>query len=112
MKIPAAHGRNFCLKVSKLRIIIDKVKKMAIFKKGKENKKQKNQQGQKTQFPVSNDDYLKKELYATVRENIDYLKIYQGECWDFVTVEFTLENNHQEIDVGLAYLAGLVDQNS
>lgn len=110
MKIPAAHGRNFCLKVSKLRIIIDKVKKMAIFKKGKENKKQKNQQGQKTQFPVSNDDYLKKELYATVRENIDYLKIYQGECWDFVTVKFTLENNHQEIDVGLAYLAGLVDQ--
>ena len=40
MKIPAAHGRNSCLKVSKLRIIIDKVK-MAIFKKEKKTKTEK-----------------------------------------------------------------------
>ncbi|NLD26696.1 MAG: spore germination protein, partial [Acholeplasmataceae bacterium] len=59
----------------------------------------------------SNDDYLYKNIFSTVKENLDYIKMYQGECWDFVSNEFTLENNFQEIEVALVYYAGLVDQN-
>lgn len=82
---------------------------MAIFKKEKKQLEKK-EMDNKPQFPISNEDYLHKGLYQTVKENIDYLKIYQGECWDFSTDEFTLENNFQEIDVGLVHLAGMIDQ--
>jgi spore germination protein KA len=59
----------------------------------------------------SNDDYLHKNLFQTVKENLDYIRSYQGECWDFVSNDFTLENSYQEIDVALVYYAGMVDQN-
>jgi spore germination protein KA len=84
---------------------------MALFNKNsKKEKNEKVENPETTKFPESNDDYLNRSLFSTVKENIDYLKAYQGECWDFVTGEFTLENNYQEINVGIVYLAGLVDQ--
>lgn len=84
---------------------------MAIFKRGNESKKKETPKAaEQTKFPESNDDYVLKKIFSTVKENIEYLNRYQGDSWDFVKVEFTLENNYQEINVGLVYLAGMVDQ--
>lgn len=54
-------------------------------------------------------EYLNKPLYTTVDENIDYLKQIFGESFDFVTRKMTLDNNIQQIKIGLVYISGITD---
>lgn len=83
---------------------------MSIFKK-KEKKENKSINYQPNSSEESVDDYLYKPLFFTIEENLSYIKKYQGDSWDFVIQEFTLENRYQEINISLLYYAGMVDQN-
>jgi len=82
----------------------------------KNDQKQSSKQDENSSSDQSSDkgspnDYLDKPIFSTVDENVKYLKKLQNESYDMITREMTLVNDLQTLKIGLAYYAGLVDQN-
>lgn len=58
----------------------------------------------------ASDNYQNKKLYATVDENLEFIKKMIGQSWDLSTREMVLVNENQKIKIGVVFFAGLSDQ--
>lgn len=58
---------------------------------------------------LSEDEYLKKQIFEDVPENLNYVKSVLGDSFDLVAREISIINEHQEIKLGILVMEGLTD---
>lgn len=58
---------------------------------------------------LSEDEYRYKPLYEDVAENLNYLAKTLGDSFDLINRKLILQNDHQELKIGISVMEGLSD---